>query len=92
MCRLMTDALPRKHSEPSEPEFLTVPEVATLLRVDPATVRRWCASQTLAASKPGRDYRIPRTAVAELLGRRRTPLADSATRDRPAGSGPLTRA
>lgn len=92
----MTTPLPRKPApdvvEAAESTFLTVPEVAALLRVDPATVRRWCASKTLAASKPGRDYRITRAAVDDLLAGRRasTPLADSATAS--TGSGPLTRA
>lgn len=67
------------------PEFLTVPEVATRLRVDPATVRRWIEAGTLPAVKPGRHYRVDPLDVAQLLATSRTttplstPLAGEAS-------------
>jgi len=45
-------------------EFLTVDEAATLLKVHPKTIRRWCASARLPATMAGREYRIRR---ADLL-------------------------
>jgi excisionase family DNA binding protein len=39
-------------------EYLTVDEVAARLRVAPKTVRRWCASGQLKASRAGRPWRI----------------------------------
>lgn len=50
----------------TSPALLTVPEAAAQLRVDPATVRRWIATGRLAASKPGRDYRIRADVVNRL--------------------------
>lgn len=39
-------------------EYLTVDEVAAKLRVASKTVRRWCASGQLKASRAGRPWRI----------------------------------
>ncbi len=47
--------------------FLTVGEVAAILRLSPATVRRWCEEGRLDSVRPGRSYRIPRAALEELL-------------------------
>lgn len=45
--------------------FLTVPEVAAYLRVDPQTVRRWCTSGDLPAIRAGGRgvFRIRRDAL-----------------------------
>lgn len=48
-------------------QFLTVPEVADLLRVTPMTVRRWIKSGRLPASQIGRDYRIQAGDVDALV-------------------------
>lgn len=42
------------------PAYLTTEEVATTLRVDVETVRRWLRSGQLPAVKQGRVYRIRR--------------------------------
>ena len=39
---------------PEAPEFLTVEEVAALLRVEPGSVRRWFATGRLASYKFGK--------------------------------------
>lgn len=39
-------------------EYLTVEEVATRLRVNPKTVRRWCQAGKLTATRAGRLWRI----------------------------------
>ncbi|GAB4248758.1 MAG: hypothetical protein Kow00129_09540 [Thermoleophilia bacterium] len=49
-----------------EPFFYTVDEVAGLLRVHRNTVYRWCRSGRLPATKVGKDWRIPASAVARL--------------------------
>lgn len=50
-----------------EPAELTVERVADWARVSPQTVRRWIRNGHLKANKNGRDYRIPVTALTELL-------------------------
>jgi excisionase family DNA binding protein len=58
----------RGSDEPSrQTEFITVPEVATLLRVRPQTVRNWIAGGTLPALKVGRRIRIWRKDFEEFL-------------------------
>jgi chromosome partitioning protein len=42
-------------------ELLTVDEAASLLKVHPKTIRRWCATARLPATMAGREYRIRRT-------------------------------
>jgi excisionase family DNA binding protein len=57
------DSAPLKN-EPSPEEFLTVEQVAQLLKVIPDTVRTWIQSGALRASRPGdgtgRKYRVRR--------------------------------
>ena len=48
-------------------EYLTPNEVALMLRVDPATVRRWCQAGRLQAVRlPSGGYGIPEVAVERL--------------------------
>jgi excisionase family DNA binding protein len=63
------DAIRAHHSpppknEPSREEFLTVEQIAQLLKVIPDTVRTWIQSGALRASRPGdgtgRKYRVRR--------------------------------
>jgi chromosome partitioning protein len=54
--------------------LLSTQEVADRLSVDKKTVLRYLRSGKLSGSRIGRDYRIPETAVTELL-RRTNPLA-----------------
>lgn len=49
-------------------ELMTTSEVAQALRVDSSTVRRWAATGAIAAVRlPNGTFRIPRTALDELL-------------------------
>jgi len=54
--------------------FLTVAEVAELMRVSKMTVYRLVHSGELPAIRFGRSYRVPESAVAEAL---RRPIADA---------------
>src|SRR3990172_3557738 len=46
-------------------EYLTVEEVAGLLRIHPNTVCRWCRQGRLQALRFGKGWRIPRTTLAK---------------------------
>lgn len=47
---------------------MTTSEVAQALRVDSSTVRRWATTGAIAAVRlPNGTFRIPRTALDELL-------------------------
>jgi excisionase family DNA binding protein len=50
-----------------EDRHLSLSEVAGLMGVSERTVRRWIKSGKLRAYKPGRDYRIPESAVREFV-------------------------
>jgi len=52
-----------------EERHLSLSEVAELMEVAERTVRRWIKSGRLKAYKPGRDYRIPESAVKEFIER-----------------------
>lgn len=56
---------------PDVPEvrFLTVAEVAELMRVSKMTVYRLVHAGELPAIRFGRSFRVPETAVAEVLQR-----------------------
>ncbi|WP_127480587.1 helix-turn-helix domain-containing protein [Nocardioides pantholopis] len=53
-------------------DFLTVPEVAQRLRVNPATVRRWIEAGTIPAVKIGRSYRVELAQVQAVIDGHRT--------------------
>ena len=53
--------------------FLTVAEVAALMRVSKMTVYRLVHAGELPAVRFGRSYRVPESAVADALQR---PIAD----------------
>lgn len=52
----------------SNVRFLTVAEVAELMRVSVMTVYRMVQSGELPAVRFGRSYRIPESAVAQVIG------------------------
>ncbi|WP_308491773.1 helix-turn-helix domain-containing protein [Microbacterium terrisoli] len=54
-------------------QFLTVAEVAELMRVSKMTVYRLVHAGELPAVRFGRSYRVPESAVAEVMQR---PIAD----------------
>ena len=53
--------------EPDNEEFLTVAEVAELLKINQQTVRNWIDRGELAAVRAGRRVRIRRSALEEVL-------------------------
>jgi excisionase family DNA binding protein len=55
----------------TEEKIYTVPEVATILRVDPRTVRSMIADGDLEAFKVRTEYRIRQSALDALM--KRTP-------------------
>jgi excisionase family DNA binding protein len=64
----------------AEPEFLTVPEAAALLRVAEQTVRNELAARRLPGKKIGKEWRLSRTALIAYLSTPGTPRA-SRSRD-----------
>ncbi|HWV47847.1 MAG TPA: helix-turn-helix domain-containing protein [Microbacterium sp.] len=54
--------------------FLTVAEVAEIMRVSKMTVYRLVHSGDLPAIRFGRSYRVPESAVADAM---RRPIADA---------------
>lgn len=46
---------------------LTTDEIATRLRVNPETVRRWCRSGKLRTLRAGAAYRVTEAALNEFL-------------------------
>ena len=58
---------------PNQVQFLTVAEVASMMRVSKMTVYRLVHSGELPAVRFGRSYRVPESAVTEALQR---PIAD----------------
>lgn len=60
-------------SDYSDVRFLTVAEVAELARVSKMTVYRMVHAGELPAVRFGRSYRVPESAVTELLQR---PISD----------------
>ena len=58
---------PQNEGRLSEVRFLTVAEVATLMRVSKMTVYRLVHSGELAAVRVGRSFRVSERAVHEYL-------------------------
>ena len=50
--------------------ILTVPEVAQYLKVSRTTVWRWCNEGKLSAFKAGRGWRVHRSEVEKIVGRK----------------------
>lgn len=60
-------------SDLSEVRFLTVAEVAEMMRVSTMTVYRMVHAGELPAIRFGRSFRIPESAVAQAI---ETPISD----------------
>lgn len=60
---------------PAAPRFLTVAEVAGIMRVSKMTVYRLVHGGELAAVRVGRSFRVPEPAVREYLAEARTDVA-----------------
>lgn len=54
-------------AEQEAPRFLTVAEVAELIRVSKMTVYRMVHAGDIPAVRVGRSFRVPQAAVEELL-------------------------
>lgn len=52
--------------------MFTVEEVARLMRVSPQTVRTWLREKKIRAVRIGRPWRIPESAIREMMGRQST--------------------
>ncbi|MET0191451.1 excisionase family DNA binding protein [Pseudonocardia sediminis] len=52
---------------PSQVQFLTVAEVASMMRVSKMTVYRLVHSGELPAARVGRSFRVPQRAVEDYL-------------------------
>lgn len=63
----MVGSVMTTHSLLEEVKFLTVAEVAALMRVSKMTVYRLVHSGTLQAVRVGRSFRVPENAVQEYL-------------------------
>lgn len=50
-----------------EDRHLSLSEAAQLLDMSERTVRRWIKSGKLKAYKPGRDYRVPESAIGKMM-------------------------
>ncbi len=50
-------------------DLLTVEEAAAYLRVSRATVWRWCKTRRVPAVKIGREWRILRATLMDILAR-----------------------
>ena len=69
-------------------EFLTVDEVADLLRIHRNTVYRWCREGQLKALRFGKGWRVPRTAL-ENMGPSREAVEQSKPLEKIWPPGPL---
>lgn len=63
----MAPGLPTPSGASRAPSFLTVAEVAAMLRVSKMTVYRMVHSGDLPAMQVGRSFRVPQRAVEEYL-------------------------
>lgn len=60
-------ALPSSDSDLGRVQFLTVAEVASMMRVSKMTVYRLVHAGELPAARVGRSFRVPRDAVQDYL-------------------------
>lgn len=66
-CLTMAKSVANNERSVGEVRFLTVAEVATLMRVSRMTVYRLVHSGELPAAQIGRSYRVPEQAVHDYL-------------------------
>ena len=52
-------------------EYLTTKDIATLLKVNILTVRRWIIAGKLSATFLGKEYRIKKSELEEFLNERK---------------------
>jgi excisionase family DNA binding protein len=63
----MNDDVPALGQQPRQVQFLTVAEVAALMRVSKMTVYRLVHSGELPAVRVGKSFRVPEKAVHDYL-------------------------
>ncbi len=68
----MSESVARKLNELAPPEFLTVAQVANILRVSPRQVYRWVDGGQLRAIRLGRIVHIHRSDLDAFIERLRT--------------------
>lgn len=71
----MTDRPVLQRPAPRQVSFLTVTEVAAIMRVSKMTVYRLLHGGELAAVRVGRSFRVPEPAVRDYLAGARTDVA-----------------
>ncbi len=59
----------RQTFDPTE-DMLTTEQVAEQIGLHPDNVKKKCAAGQIRATKPGRVWRIPRSAVSDYLSKR----------------------
>jgi excisionase family DNA binding protein len=64
----------------TEDRFLNTEEVAEMMQVDEQTIRRWIKAGKLRAFKPGREWKIPQSALDSLQENYSAPKALRDTR------------
>ncbi|MDP9458429.1 MAG: helix-turn-helix domain-containing protein [Actinomycetota bacterium] len=64
----------------TEDRFFNTEEVAEMLQVDEQTIRRWIKAGKLRAFKPGREWKIPQSALDSLQENYSAPKALRNTR------------
>ena len=66
----LTTSFPRESSmnQQAAPRFMTVAEVAEIMRVSKMTVYRLIHSGEMPAIRVGKSFRVPEAAVSQLLG------------------------
>ena len=57
-------------------EILTVPEVAKYLKVSRTTIWRWCNDGKPTAFRVGKSWRIHRSEIEKIVGRKFNALDD----------------
>ncbi|MGY1815263.1 helix-turn-helix domain-containing protein [Blastococcus sp. SYSU D00820] len=67
--------MPQRPAERPAVAFLTVAEVASIMRVSKMTVYRLVHGGEMAAVRVGRSFRVPESAVREYLADARTDVA-----------------
>lgn len=69
----MVSSLPTDNPSVSMPsdDWLTLPQIAEMLDVNPSTVRHWVSSGRLSAEKRGRRWLVAREDLDEITAQRR---------------------
>ncbi|MEX2267970.1 MAG: helix-turn-helix domain-containing protein [Acidimicrobiia bacterium] len=72
--------MPETPAPPTESPFLTVEEVATVLRISTKTVRRLIEDGELPVTNAGRRLLVPRSAIDDRIERAQAEAAERSER------------